>query len=244
VYSAFSFIISALLIQSWLPFPLGAWISPGWSVSAELGAYAALPLLLFAVRRVRRPAVAMALAFLSLAGFVALLLAVGVHDVDVTVRGGLVRLAFEFTAGALVYQAWRRGAVAPSWLCNVAALAILSAVLTPVPAATFVALPGFAIVLLASAQGTSWIGRVFATRAMLFAGRVSYSLYLVHWPVLVVWQHFAGPPAATPAWIASVVVVLLVTPALAIACHYMVEAPSHRWARVAARDRATATALA
>ena len=52
VHSAFSFATSFFLVQAWLPYPLGAWIAPGWSVSVELGAYCALPAVLFVLRRI------------------------------------------------------------------------------------------------------------------------------------------------------------------------------------------------
>ena len=43
-------------------------------------------------------------------------------------------------------------------------------------------------VVLAGATATGWgVGRVLATRPLVAVGGISYALYLVHWPVLVLW---------------------------------------------------------
>jgi peptidoglycan/LPS O-acetylase OafA/YrhL len=44
---------------------------------------------------------------------------------------------------------------------------------------------GAALIIIAGENGTSLIGRVLSTRPVTFIGKISYSLYLWHWPIIV-----------------------------------------------------------
>ena len=77
VHSGLSFLTSFFLVQSWLPFPLGGWIVPGWSVSVEIAAYCALPVLLLVIRRIPSPSWSLAVTMAALATFVAILIGHG-----------------------------------------------------------------------------------------------------------------------------------------------------------------------
>lgn len=229
--SALSFVTSLLLVQSWLPFPGGGWNGPGWSVSAEMGAYAALPLLLLGLRCISSGRLAFLLAGAVLLAFIAILTLAGVHDLNVSVRGGLLRLACEFTAGGLLCTAWRGGVRLPVGSAT-AAVAICLAVALGVHRAecTFLMLPAFALTLLLAAQNEGFLVRALTSPPMLFLGRISYSLYLVHWPVLMFWSYATGLPHSALGFLADATMVPT-TVALATVLHLLVEAPSHRWAR-------------
>lgn len=56
---------------------------------------------------------------------------------------------------------------------------------------------GAALLLLAGlgAQGT-WLQRALSFAPMVWIGRLSYSLYLWHWPVLAYWRYLYGQPGA------------------------------------------------
>ena len=115
--------------------------------------------------------------------------------------------------------------------------------------------------------GRAGAGERLATPAAQYLGRISYPLYLWHWPVLVVALVLMG--TASPGLVGGVVVVA-VSFALAVATHHLVEEPLRRvslprpaglaslavaatlvpamaalgvWAAVAAADRATPVAL-
>lgn len=73
---------------------------------------------------------------------------------------------------------------------------------TPFPGAA--ALPpciGAALIIHAGTSGETVVGRLLALRPVVFVGLISYSLYLWHWPVLVLLKHYLSvtrlPPSAT-----------------------------------------------
>ncbi|MDN5900953.1 MAG: acyltransferase, partial [Brachybacterium sp.] len=48
-------------------------------------------------------------------------------------------------------------------------------------------------VVVAGHSGTRWgVDSVLSTRPAAFVGDISYALYLVHWPILVIWLHHSG----------------------------------------------------
>lgn len=50
-----------------------------------------------------------------------------------------------------------------------------------------------AAVVVAGHSGTRWgMDSVLSTRPAAFIGDISYALYLVHWPILVIWLHHSG----------------------------------------------------
>lgn len=75
--------------------------------------------------------------------------------------------------------------------------------------------------------------------AFQFIGKISYSLYLVHWPVVVYYRFVVGgswPPLAIP-------VLLVITFALAILLHFSVERPWKIWDRRAGVARFAAVSI-
>ena len=139
--------------------------------------------------------------------------------------------AWELGAGAWLAVAASRGTTL-RWLGHrvvapVAVLLLLGSViflqcggLTPAPMAAFAV---FGAVLFigsrAGGSGSPWHG-FFASAPMRFLGRISYSLYLVHWPLIVFARAWYGE--LTPALVAMLVVASL---ALSIALHHLVEQP-------------------
>ncbi len=60
----------------------------------------------------------------------------------------------------------------------------------PGPAA-FIPCAGAALVIYATGANSTWTGRVLSWRPIVFVGLISYSLYLWHWPVLVLARYAA-----------------------------------------------------
>jgi peptidoglycan/LPS O-acetylase OafA/YrhL len=79
-------------------------------------------------------------------------------------------------------------------------------------------------------QGCPWVRAVSSGRLLQWAGRISFSLYLVHEPIVVSVSSLVGPGKR------GVAVTLFLGGAIAIAVamlfHRLVERPSQRWARV------------
>ena len=89
--------------------------------------------------------------------------------------------------------------------------------------------PGFAAAIpcIASAAviyaglGTNWVKKVLSNRAVVFVGKISYSLYLWHWPLLA-FAHYLLGKQLTPQVLA---VVALLTVLFSIASYYFIEQP-------------------
>ena len=89
--------------------------------------------------------------------------------------------------------------------------------------------PGFAAAIpcIASAAviyaglGTNWVKKLLSNRAVVFVGRISYSLYLWHWPLLA-FTHYLLGKELTPQVLA---VVALLTVLFSIASYYFIEQP-------------------
>ena len=89
--------------------------------------------------------------------------------------------------------------------------------------------PGFAAAIpcIASAAviyaglGTNWVKTLLSNRAVVFVGKISYSLYLWHWPLLA-FAHYLLGKQLTPQVLA---VVALLTVLFSIASYYFIEQP-------------------
>src|SRR6516162_2968960 len=49
-----------------------------------------------------------------------------------------------------------------------------------------------AFLLIYAIQPTSLLYRILASRPLVFVGKISYSIYLFHLPMIVLWKHYAG----------------------------------------------------
>jgi peptidoglycan/LPS O-acetylase OafA/YrhL len=93
---------------------------------------------------------------------------------------------------------------------------------TPFPgAAALVPCLGAALVIYAAAPGATAVGTVLSTGPFVFVGRISYSLYLWHWPVYVFARYldYRDPPPT------EIAVLLALSFLLAALSWYFVEQP-------------------
>lgn len=129
-------------------------------------------------------------------------------------RGTHIIWAGIFVASALTLIA--------SWLTGP-----LSAELAPVTGALRALTPLGAGGLVVCALGWLPLGRVLRSRPFLYLGKISFSLYLVHVPVLIFTSHALQ---ALPQAVSMLVGVVLAF-GIAICFHWLVEARSHVWSR-------------
>lgn len=235
VFTLGSFVGNLLMLQA-VP-GVEPWNYPSWSVGAEAGAYLVFPLFAGLLLRVGRRT------GLVLAAVVVLLEMVALVTLDETSLYVFalvwVRVAGGFTLGCLLWAAWRQG-VRAHWRWDVIALLAVGAtvlVLTFVPRGVygFLALPFVALFVVAIASTTSFVRAFFASRLVEWAGRMSYSLYLTHGPVMIglfIW-HSPRPYASAPLVVRIAILFGYVSLmlAVAVATYYLIEEPARRWIR-------------
>jgi peptidoglycan/LPS O-acetylase OafA/YrhL len=167
-----------------------------WSLSVEEQFYFVWPLLLFAAARLRhrRRAMAAVLAACGVASFGA------ATDFDqATVFYWMPLRAFEFAIGAGVI--WLEATRAPRWVAELNAAAGIAAIgyavfaftgKTHFPAGALY--PCIGAALLIYAGGSPVVARLWNNAPMIAIGRISYSLYLVHWPVVIFYAYWRIVP--------------------------------------------------
>ena len=221
-----------------------------WSLGVEEQFYVVWPVLVAGV-------VALAAGRLRLrrAGLTAALLTIGaasfawslrlLDDVPATAYFSAPARAWELAVGALLavlaHRAPRlphalRATLAGAGLTAIGGSAVLLGPETPFPG--WAALPsvlGTAAVLAAGVPGPAGPARLLTTRPMVRLGDLSYSLYLWHWPVLLLGAPLLDPPPALAAALLVAVATLL-----AVLSHRFVEEPfrSGRWWRPTRRSLA------
>ncbi len=189
-----------------------------WSLAAEEQFYLVWPIMIIGttwlLRRVRRrsagaevqPSKHPYVAILTLVAVVSFLLSLGLtYLMPPAAYFSMPTRAWQFAAGgllALTVGQWRRLPGLPAALTGWTGLALILLSCTELSAAT--AYPGTAALLptlgamlvigAGCAQPSRGCGRVLGSSPMGAIGRVSYSWYLWHWPVLVLAPAFLGHP--------------------------------------------------
>ena len=235
-FSLDAFIACLLLIQNWAYWLPTAWNAPAWSLSAEWLAYLLFPFALPLVRSLRSAAAAAAVAGLLLVLLCGVVLFKGFDNDNLVGSGGTLRMICEFGCGACLCQAMRNGLRVPSWAGSAAATAILALTLSYAPLnllATF----GFALLVLVAAAGKGPLHTLFAARPVVFLGEISYSIYLLHWIVVQVFNHVDPvPDHGDPPLLLRAVLCATIVVGLAWLSYRLIELPARRWGRSIGRS--------
>ena len=184
-----NFLASFLLLQSWGLGSQMAWNWPTWSLSAEMAAYVIFPVLVWgAMRPPLRAAPPVLAAGASLLLLIGVLVVADRASLNITGRLSLVRCVLEFAAGFFLTRA-QLSAVKAGWaeLMCAAGLAIVAAAAS-VPALELGAPFGFAMIVAACVAPSRIAKAAFANPISFYLGRISYSIYLVHAVLLVVFE--------------------------------------------------------
>ena len=227
------------LLHAWGVTPKPGWNAPSWSISAEWFAYLLFPLLAPALTLVRDRATALLVATAALTG-TAWAFALADWSLNIWVGApALVRVSGEFLCGAALCRAV---ALAPKpaslrgdLLGATAFLSFLAGASLAMRDFGLVAL--LALTIFGAATANGFLAGMLGSRPFVWLGEISYSIYMVHFPVLLVLQRFwarAGiaewnASSRVAAFVATVVLVI----ALAAMLFYAVERP----ARMRLRDR-------
>jgi peptidoglycan/LPS O-acetylase OafA/YrhL len=236
-------VINALLIQGWGLAP--ALIAASWSVSTEIAAYVAFPLLLRGTvfcRPVR--AVGAAIAAAALLGVaVALAPSIGLRghgtlDIfDGMTLLPLLRCIAGFVFGLLMFRlALRPSVIAVAGRDWVAALVLGALVLTfALRLGDLAAYALFPAIVLVCYANRGWVDRVLGHGIIYWLGVLSYATYLVHsevyWELQALVQSFGVSVLTVPAAIVFGVIALATILGVAMLAHVVIEVPGRRLVR-------------
>jgi peptidoglycan/LPS O-acetylase OafA/YrhL len=194
--SPFAVLTNLFLVQALGFHPFNTWNGPAWSISVEFCTYLVFAALCTAVpKRSQR----MLASFVLALGAAAVLAGFSDFGMRETFQWALPRCLFGFFLGTLSYEAWRRGAakVMSGTLSEVGATLLVIAFVTYVPghaALEYLAPPLFCLVVLVFAGDGGMLSRALTMRVPAALGRWSYSIYMVHTLILVVF--FSGARSA------------------------------------------------
>ncbi|MDE3164443.1 MAG: acyltransferase, partial [Acidobacteriota bacterium] len=214
------------LLQGWLgPLPVG-WNTPAWSLSCEMFFYALFPLSALLIRRATWRNVLLAAAAAIV--LTRLMWAAGVSD---NVKP-LVHLA-DFLMGiaaACAFDLLARSPRPPAgWKLYVPGLggaALLLAYPDALPRfldVNSVLRPLNALALIGLALGGGAVARLLSTRLLVYLGKSSYAMYILHVPVM--WWYLRRSHTFSPALYLAIVI------AVSAAVYGLFEEPSNRWLR-------------
>lgn len=196
--------------------------TPSWSISTEFYTY-----FLFAATCLlasSRNPVSM-FAALGTAGLVISLWAsTGIHNcmvegdcLSLTYDFGFARCIYSFFLGTLTYYSSRRLRFDPAHLQTLAltVLFLLFAVLNYLPAAAFAIPPAYAVLVLSICRDVGFLSEILKLKPFQMIGQRSYSIYLMHVPLVLFFQNMAnrahGTLASTAVLGAYVVVLIVVS---------------------------------
>ncbi len=219
---------------------------PSWSIGAEFWAYLAFAGVSLAGLRGRARAVVALVASASLYGTLYVL---HPQSLDVHFHGGVLRCLAGFSLGLVVFElaavVRRAGRLAAELLSLLGLLGVAAVLGFSRSGALDYALPAASALIItgiAAAPDTT-LGRALSARPLLWLGKISFSLYMVHvallrvlTPVLQRLAHGrvdeAGVLVVPEAWGAAwLVVYLAALLPLSAASYRFIEDPARRWFR-------------
>ena len=196
-----------------------------WSLSVEEQFYLVWPALIFFMRG--KAAKFIATVFVALFAISLVAAKVGNDFIPSATFFLMPFRVYEFAIGALLALMPLARLRGHKWNEIMVALGLILAYLSFTQFNKSIAFPDINALLpcaaaaLLIAFGTSPIlGLLLRNRFSVFMGRISYSLYLVHWPVVVLYKHASFQDVVLGK---TRIALLVLTFALAIALHYLIE---------------------
>jgi len=228
--SVWDLALQTALVQIWHGPAAMSWNIPSWSISAEMHVYLLFPAVALAMTA--RPRLAWAAMLLAVLG---IYIGIAVHfpSLDDLDWLALPRCLAGFLLGVILQEFDRRWP--PSTTVAVVGQVlgmvwIVAAMSSPLPDELVV--PGLALLVLSTARDAGLLGRLLRGRVQRHVGDISYSLYLLNFPLLLA---AAEVRPAIPddigmrlSWLLVLAVALL---GVATVTHRWIEVPSRTWLR-------------
>jgi peptidoglycan/LPS O-acetylase OafA/YrhL len=220
------------LVQAW-GLSFGGWNHPAWSISAEWFAYLSFPAFAAVAWTMRkRPLLAVTLAAVSvLVISYVFKQVVGIRLTQATIEWGALRIVPCFAFGCAVYLAFRRHALTDKnkahalALGSVGLIALGACLAAPDPVMVVL----FGPLIFALGSMTTSGSKVWTSRPMVWLGEVSFAVYMVCIPWMLVVSkaaqkalHLSGETLPWPVWAAMFI---LVVPVAGLA-HHLIERPA------------------
>jgi peptidoglycan/LPS O-acetylase OafA/YrhL len=214
------------------------WNTPAWSIGCEWWAYVLFPVLFLGITRLRGP---LRLVFFACCYLALVLIWIGADGtLNLGIMGyALARCVAEFTLGIGAFDLWRRGTGSRLFGSDAFFAALLVAIALALHFAIwdFLVVPLMAALVLAAASNRARAGAALEHRTMRWLGEISYSIYLVHWPVFIALALLVGavhgtPLAERPSKLEALALLGIALPVilgLATLTYRYVEVPSRRW---------------
>jgi peptidoglycan/LPS O-acetylase OafA/YrhL len=228
------------LTHAWGLAPSAAFNHPSWSISAEWFAYLTFPLFAWAAWRMRdRPWIAVAVvAVAGLALHAVFQRLAGFALTEATFRWGALRIVPCFALGCALYLVHRRASVpAGGWVAAACGAAVaVSASLGLWDPITVLFAGG---VILGLAGLANERAGVLASRGGVYLGEISYSIYMVCAPVLLVATNVAArfTGGSTRFHIIVWLAIVAAIPVVAALTYHLVERPARKALRGMGKTR-------
>ena len=235
------FVVNVALVQCWGFYDALVWNRPAWTVSAEWFVYLLFPLFFVVFTRIRRVRpLLIAIAVLSLTYYAARW-GVGDFPRGNLGLGSLMRASFGFLLGLLMHNLYREGFLEDiNWdaVCMVAIATLLILPTISVAGYDFEIIYHLPICVLVYSltHARGYAARIFDNRPITYLGEISYSFYLVHFPLLNFLTYNFGPSVReltadagqAVLWMCALGLVAVLT-AVSSACYQLIELPCREY---------------
>jgi peptidoglycan/LPS O-acetylase OafA/YrhL len=180
--------------------------TPSWSISTEFYTYILFGFVCLLTRRAMRIPVYIGIAAVGLA--ICVWASVNLHGclkdggcLSLTYDFGYPRSVFSFFLGGLTYLASRRARLPAGvlQLLGVSALIALFSFTDAIPAVAFGFPFAFALLILSTCEDRGPLAEVLKARPFQVLGTRSYSIYLLHMPLVLIFGNFAKRATSIPA---------------------------------------------
>ena len=236
-------IVNLLMVQCWGFYPYLVWNRPSWTVSAEWFVYMLFPLFILVFGSIRKTRhLLLAIAAITVVYYLARW-EIGGFTRGNLGPGSLMRATYGFLFGLFLHGLYLRRFLA-HWKWDhvvVAAIGMLFAV-------TVLNVSGYAfpltiyvpicLLVYALTYARGYAARIFDNRVIVYLGEISYSIYLVHFPLLRALSYAFGKRGAEITagagqpllWLLTLAMVGTVV-AVATAFYYLIELPCRNYVK-------------